>query len=114
MVGPEPSGAQNGGHDANYANSGSRATMQVSPFGRNLGHSLTSSDTVSPFPNDPHVGQASIAEIKRQRLDPSNIRTVASITSTTGNTDLFHHHQDVVPPAYENLSTHRHSNLTSL
>jgi hypothetical protein len=124
MVGPEPSGTQNGGHDAIYANSGSRTTVQVSPFGGDLGHSLTSSYTVSPFPYAAYVGHAS-----------SNIRTAASPfpgkatgnsvsfddsrsssspdppTTSTWNTDSLYYRQVGVPPAYETLSTHRHSNL---
>jgi len=117
------------------ANSGSRATVQVSPFGRVLGRFPTSSDTISPFPNVAPVGHASVMDFKRERLDPMNTRTAAppfpgetsvslnasppsssgpesSITSNAGNTDLLYY-QDGVPPAYENISTHRHSNLPS-
>ena len=119
------------------ATSGSRATVQISPFGRVLGHSLTLSDTVSPFPNAPHVGHPSMVDLKRERLNPLNIHTAASPfpgeardngvnlndspsssspvppTTSTGNTDLLYYNQDGVPPAYETLSTQRQSNLPS-
>jgi len=148
VVPPEPSGTQNRGHDTNCecsrvsiivrlpmvicldANSGSRAMVQVPPIGQDLSRS---SDTVSPFPNVRPTGYPSMADIKRERLDYSNIRTAASpfpgtgnsvsliasppssspeppITST-GNTDLLYS-QDSIPPAYDNLSLHRYSNVT--
>ena len=145
---PEPSGTQNRGHSTNCecsrvsiiarlpmvicldANSGSRAMVQVPPIGQDLSRS---SDTVSPFPNVRPTGYPSMADIKRERLDYSNIRTAASpfpgtgnsvsliasppssspespLTST-GNTDLIYS-QDGIPPAYDNLSLHRYSNVT--
>ena len=117
------------------ANSGSRVMMHVSPFGQDLGHS-TSSNTISPFPIVQLTGDASMVDIMRERLDAFNKRIAASrfpseargdsvspnashpssapeppITSS-GNTNRLYS-QDGVPPAYENLSLHRYSNVPS-
>lgn len=93
------------------ANSGSPAVVQVSPFGRYLGLP-TSSDTISPFPNVRPAGYASMADIKRQRLDTSNNSITSPLTSSpqspSTSTDLLSS-QDLayaygIPPAYDNLS----------
>jgi hypothetical protein len=65
--------------DANY---GSRAMVQVPPIGQGLSRS---NDTVTPFPNVRPTGHPSMADIKRERLDYSNIRTAASPFPETGN-----------------------------
>ena len=112
------------------ANSGSRAMVQVPLIGQDLGRS---SDMVSPFPNVRPTGHPSMADVKRKRLDYSNTRTAAPPFSGTGNsvslntsapssslespitstenTDLIYS-PDGIPPAYDNLSLHRYSNVT--
>jgi hypothetical protein len=99
------------------ANSGSRAMVQVSSIGQDLSRS---SDTVSPFPNIRPPGHPAMMDIKRKRVDYSNIpSTVApppssspeSPITSTENTDLIYS-PDGIPPAYDNLSLHRYSNVT--
>lgn len=126
---PDPLLARNRGHDANYANSGGSPPMMLVSPGQDFSHT---SDTISPFPNGP-TGHASMVpvNIKRGKLDSSNIRTAAPrfpseargdnvsldasrpsgspelpITSAENVDD-----QGGVPPAYDNLSVHRYSNL---
>ncbi|KIM46780.1 hypothetical protein M413DRAFT_422146 [Hebeloma cylindrosporum] len=143
---PDPLLARNRGHDANCecifllsrntlsvmcldANSGGSPPMMLVSPGQDFSHT---SDTISPFPNGP-TGHASMVpvNIKRGKLDSSNIRTAAPrfpseargdnvsldasrpsgspelpITSAENVDD-----QGGVPPAYDNLSVHRYSNL---
>jgi len=99
------------------ANSGSRAMIHVSPFGQDLGHS-TSNDMISPFPNVRLVGQRSMMDIKRERLDTSHRHAAVSrfLSGARDNNVLptgsrsigaptdIPCSEDTIPPNYESLS----------
>jgi hypothetical protein len=133
LVRPEPSGT---GQDTNCKCSRvlviARSPMVIFLDANSGSRTMVPSDTISPFPNVRPTGHPSMADIKRERLDYSNTRTAASpfpgtgnnvslnasapgssseppITSA-GNTDLIYS-QDGIPPAYDNLSLHRYSNV---